>query len=466
MAQSILQPAVGYFRVSTDRQETSIPDQRQAVVAHAAKHGYRLIREYCDDGISGDDTPKRAAFLKMMRDAQDLGDFQVILCWDQDRLGRFDSIEAGYWLKPLRDAGVRLETIAQGRIDWEDFAGRLIYTVQQEGKHAFLRDLSRNVTRGHLNAARQGLWQGGPVPYGYAVVKADQRLVPGSPEQVETVQWLFNTYAETSTSIRALTEQLNQRGVPGPTGGLWLDGTVHRVLTRPVYQGDMVWGRRVEGKYFSVRGGEVTVRKGRRGVRELVPEAEWTVKRDTHPALVDRETFEKVRRRLAANQGNTTPIRAAGNFLFSRLLFCGNCGAVMRGSSKHELVDKQGRVLRKYICGSYHARGRMVCSCNTVVESMILGAVVHKLKGWFTDPANRASLEEEIRRQLSRVPADDAGKLKSARTRLAELERIIRKGPHVCCRCPRIWPARWFRSFGSGRLSATSSRPKLLASML
>ena len=52
---------------------------------------------------------------------------EAVLCWDQDRFGRFDPLEAGYWIKPLRDAGIRLETVAQGRIDWEDFAGRIIF---------------------------------------------------------------------------------------------------------------------------------------------------------------------------------------------------------------------------------------------------------------------------------------------------------------------------------------------------
>ena len=59
---------------------------------------------------------------------------------------------------------MRLETVAQGKIDWNDFAGRLIYMVQQEGKHAYLRDLSRNVTRGFFNAAKDGRGGTGGLP--------------------------------------------------------------------------------------------------------------------------------------------------------------------------------------------------------------------------------------------------------------------------------------------------------------
>src|SRR5262249_28096710 len=156
-------------------------------------------------------TEKRLQFQKMLNDAKEVGDFQVILCWDQDRFGRFDPLEAGYWVKPLRDVGVRLETVAQGKIDWEDFSGRLLYVVQQEGKHAYLRDLSRNVMRGMRKSAAEGKRQGGRRPYGYKVVS--QRLVPGDPKEIEVVKWLFHTYAWTDTSLRALVNDLNRRGI-------------------------------------------------------------------------------------------------------------------------------------------------------------------------------------------------------------------------------------------------------------
>ena len=55
-------PACMYLRVSTDKQETSIADQRQALRAYAKEHRYRIVREYVDDGISGDDTRSRVAF--------------------------------------------------------------------------------------------------------------------------------------------------------------------------------------------------------------------------------------------------------------------------------------------------------------------------------------------------------------------------------------------------------------------
>src|SRR4051794_16227815 len=215
MADGIV-PAVAYYRMSTDRQEASIPTQREAVEKLARQRGYVVVREYLDEGISGDDTERRLAFRRMIDDAGRLADFDAVLCWDQDRFGRFDPLEAGYWIKPLRDAGVWLETVAQGRIDWENFAGRIVYAVQQEGKHAFLRDLSRVVTRSMLRAAREGLWNGGIPPYGYDV--RDKRLTPGDPRRVAVLRRIFEDYGRRGMTLRALTHALNDEGVPSPGG--------------------------------------------------------------------------------------------------------------------------------------------------------------------------------------------------------------------------------------------------------
>ncbi|MBA3315633.1 MAG: recombinase family protein, partial [Planctomycetaceae bacterium] len=145
-----------------------------------------MIRDYRDEGISGDATEKRTAFRKMMTDCS-RGEFNAILAWDIDRFGRFDAIEAGYWIKPMRDAGVRLVTIGQGEIDFDDFAGRIVYSVQAEAKHSFLRDLARNIVRGQLAKASRGEWTSGSRPLGYRVAE-NARLIPSDAADVALVR--------------------------------------------------------------------------------------------------------------------------------------------------------------------------------------------------------------------------------------------------------------------------------------
>ena len=109
-------PAVAYMRMSSDKQETSPKQQRDAIEACAEQRGYRITDWYVDEGISGDATEKRLQFQRMISDAAH-SRWKFIIVWNQDRFGRFNSLEAGHWVYPLVQAGVSLVTTDQGVID-------------------------------------------------------------------------------------------------------------------------------------------------------------------------------------------------------------------------------------------------------------------------------------------------------------------------------------------------------------
>jgi DNA invertase Pin-like site-specific DNA recombinase len=403
MAERIL--AVAYYRMSNDKQETSIKDQRTAVEELARKSGYKIVREYRDEGISGDNTEKRAGFLRMLADVSGRGDFRAILCWDVDRFGRFDAIEGGYYVKPLRDAGVYMHTNGQGRIDWSDFAGRIVYSVTQEGKNAYLKDLSRNVTRGMLAKAKRGEWLGGKVPYGYRLNADTKRLEPGDPAEVETVRHLFREYLTRDVGLKTLARELDERGVPAPglsrnDGGpaMWTVATVRNILTRPTYCGDTVWNRHPGGAYHGVNNGEVAVHTGAKRKQRRNPRAEWIVFENTHDAIVDRATFDRARRKLTTRQeGSSSPNPSAG-FLFTGLLKCSRCGWPMHGQTQ-TTGGKSPRSYRRYVCGKYDRHRRRGCTSNHVQERDVLDVVLATLERAFLAPDKLSALRAEIERQ-------------------------------------------------------------------
>jgi site-specific DNA recombinase len=439
-------PAVAYYRMSTGRQEASIPEQRTAVATLARDKGYRIIREYMDEGISGDDTERRTGFRRMLADAGHLGDFAAVLCWDQDRFGRFDPLEAGYWIKPLRDAGIYLETVGQGRINWADFAGRIVYAVQQEGKNAFLRDLSRTVVRSMLARAKRGEWLGGRVPYGYRL-NQHRRLEPGEPAAVEVVRWLFREYLGRDIGLATLARELNDRGVPAPgpsrnagyaRPALWTPTTVRKVLTRPTYLGHSVWNRRHSGAYHGVWAGEVAVTsKPRRSTRENAPE-EWVVFENTHQPLVDLATFERVRQKLTARrEGCSSPARS-GAFLFTGLLRCARCGWTMHGQTQRKGNDAR-RTYRRYTCGRYIAYRRRGCHSNVVQERAVLDVVLGTLRDVFLAPKNLAALAAEIARQERQERAGSEATAAALDRRIAALTAKIDAGMERWLTAPPEW---------------------------
>ena len=421
--------AVAYYRMSSDKQEKSIPEQVKAVERYAAENGFEILRDYLDESISGDATERRAAFLQMREDCK-LGEFEVILCWDQDRFGRFDQIDAGYWIKPIRDAGVRLATVAQGEIDWETFEGNIVFAVNTGAKHAFLRDLSRNVIRGHVAGALEGKWGGGHVPYGYAL--QDGRLVTGDAAEIKIIRWLFREYLD-GDSLRGLAEKLNVRGVPSPyasrqvrstakkrPSGKWSVSTVQSILTRQLYTGTYVWNQEAQGKYHRVNDGQATrVKRGDR--RGLNDESEWVVIPNNHPALIDESVFEEVQRRLSQRKGRSSPHRNGGNFIFTGLLRCDHCGSAMHGGTEG------GR--QYYTCSGYRMRGASFCQRYAVNQREITGIIVAKVQDVFLKPSNVARLRKAMMRQVDgKSHKADLKRLKGQQGSLnAKLEKAIRR---------------------------------------
>lgn len=404
--------AVAYYRMSTDRQEDSIDRQRSQVELYAARHGYRIIEDYADEGIAGDEEGKRKAFIRMLDDAAKKK-FKVILCDDKDRFGRFDSISYGYYVKPLRDVGVRLETCAQGCIDWSSFAGRITDAILQEAKKIESQATSRRVMTRMLLMAKAGKWLGGPAPYGYDLVADAQlgkRLVPGDPQAVEGVQLMFHLYGERGCSLDAVASELFKRGILPPKSPhrkakgatTWNKTTLRAILRNRKYLGDMPWNVGHEGKYSEFRSGMVQTSDTRLEKRSVNPVDDWIIATSTHEPLVSRAIFEKVQRRLTENQKRTTPKKhSAIEHVLTGLLICGRCGYVMTGSSTTD-----GK--RYYRCSRYHQEGKQACFHNSVMEEKLLVAIVRKLKGVFLDPKNRKKIREEARRQAATTTDDNA----------------------------------------------------------
>ena len=410
--------AVLYLRMSDGRQERSIADQRAELLAYAKKQGYRILREYTDSGISGDDTRRRAGFLRMREDAQK-GEFQVMLSWDQDRFGRFDPIEGGYWILPFRNAGVRLETIAQGRIDWNDFAGRLLYLVQQEAKHAYLRDLSRNVLRGQVAKARDGRGADGSAPYGYRL-EDDRRVIV--PKEAAVVRRIFEEYLS-GKAIRGVAASLNADGIPSPRGKQWRASTIRSLLVNKKYTGDFVWGKYAAGYYYGTNEGEIIPRQ-KTDKRQCTSPIEHA---DCFEAIVDRKLFEAVQRRLKRQRRDTSPLHQKDRrFMLTGLLKCGHCGYAMIGY--HWSRKKTGERLKMYTCSSHHFQGKKVCTRNTISEASLVDCVVRIIRQRYLSSENLDRLRKAIHQQQAQnspLEPVDADRIKK---RLAELNRQIDNG--------------------------------------
>ena len=90
--------AVAYYRhAAQDRQENSIPIQREQVHKWAEKNGVEIIQEFAGPGRSGLTVEGRPAFTEMMDGwVKKRHDFQYVLCLDVSRWCRSIDLAAQY----------------------------------------------------------------------------------------------------------------------------------------------------------------------------------------------------------------------------------------------------------------------------------------------------------------------------------------------------------------------------------
>ena len=154
--------------------------------------------------------------------------------------------------------------------------------------------------------------------------------------------------------------------------------SVSTILKNRMYCGDMVQGRsRV--KSYKVH------------VQEAVPESEWYIVENTHQAIIDRDTFDKVQR-LLLRDTRTVP-QAKKLYLFSGFLKCADCGRAMSRS-------KVGGVVY-YYCRTYKDQSKTACSRHTIRHDQLETAVLYAVRQQIYLAADPTALLE----QIDRAPA-------------------------------------------------------------
>jgi DNA invertase Pin-like site-specific DNA recombinase len=147
-----------YLRVSTAGQ--TVENQRLELTEVAERHGWKVVAEFADEGISGakgrDQRPRFDAMCKAIVRRE----FDVVVTWSVDRLGRSLQDLVGF-LSEVHAAGVDLYLHQQG-IDTTTPAGKAMFQMMgvfAEFERAMIQE---RVHAGLKRAAAEGKFPGRP----------------------------------------------------------------------------------------------------------------------------------------------------------------------------------------------------------------------------------------------------------------------------------------------------------------
>lgn len=369
-----------YLRFSSERQtEQSIEGQLRDCIAYCKRKSFRIVAIYVDRATTArKDVEKRVHFQEMISDsAHHLWNFVVV--WKLDRFARNREDSAVFKMR-LRKNGVRVKSATETIS--ENPEGIILESVLEGIAEYYSADLSQKITRGLRESAMKGHSVGGHVPLGYKI--EDHRLVI-NPATAHIVQEAFQLYAN-GESMAEICRIFNSKGYRTAKNSEFNRSSFKSMFKNVRYIGTYI--------YKDIK------------------------KENAIPAIIDKDLFETVQRRLSLAADAPARGKAKVDYLLSGKLFCGHCGATMNGESG---TSKTGAIHNYYTC--YSRKRRKGCDKKPLKKDFIERIVAQDAMALLTNDV----IEELADMAMSQADRDlkENTRIPELSTRLTEIEQGI-----------------------------------------
>ena len=368
-----------YARVSSEKQaekDLSIASQIKELREYARKNDYDIYDEFIDEAESAL-TDNRPAFQRMIALAKQKDKpFDIILVWKFSRFARsrHDSLT---YKTLLKKRGISLISINE-KID-DSPMGFVLEGMIELIDEFYSINLSQDTIRGLRENASRGFYNGTP-PFGYQLKKvkegtAERSKLEINETQAPIIKSIFTMYLE-GKGIKEIAKTLNSQGHKTNKKKAWYNSSISYILKNEVYMGTLLYGRRSRNNRFNQKKDIIRVE-------------------DSHPAIIDKETFVKVQELTRLRRPEIQhPREVNSRYLLSGLLYCGKCNHKMVGASA-----KSGRNFY-YACSNYYKRGKQACDAKMINKEMLEKAIVEQIKKHIITEKNLQELLSIIKEEI------------------------------------------------------------------
>ena len=339
-----------YIRLSRedgDKQESeSIGNQRKILQRYIKENNLTLIKEYVDDGVSGT-TFDRPGFNQMLQDIENKN-INMVITKDLSRLGR-DYITVGeYTEKYFPKKNIRYVALTDGIDTYLDSTNNDITPFKAIINDMYAKDVSKKIRVVYKEKQKNGEYLCSTTAYGYKKHPSIKNKLIIDEQVKSVVEKIFDMYANGYGSSE-IVNYLNSNKYLSPSGyrktGIvqdenktqydWNEVTLCNMLKNEVYIGNTVQNKKSVISY--------KVKK----IRTVEKENQIRVD-NTHEAIIDKETFEKVQC-IIGKRGTNTKLKY--DYLLRGLLYCYHC------KRKLQIVLKKNSKSHPYIvCSDYKIR--------------------------------------------------------------------------------------------------------------
>lgn len=315
-----------YIRLSREDEDKtheseSISNQKSLLLQYTKENNLKVYDMYIDDGYSGTNF-NRPNFNRLIKDIE-LGKINMVITKDMSRLGR-DYIGTGNLIeKYFPEHNVRYIAITDNIDTFLDSSNNDIAPFKAIMNDMYAKDISKKIKSSLKAKQKEGKWVGSKTPFGYIKDTNNKNHLIIEEEQAHIVKRIYNMCLD-GLSFYKISKELTNEGIKTPAQyyeykwrsnynckyGMWHSKTIYDILTNRIYTGDTVQNKRTKVNYK---------------IKKIIKNkpSQYIVVENTHEAIIDKEMFYEVQKRIPKNVGRS---EKKETHLLDGLLYCGDCG--------------------------------------------------------------------------------------------------------------------------------------------
>ena len=321
---------------SGENESESIQNQKSILTSYSVNNNWDIYKIYCDEDYTGSDN-NRPEWKQMLKDAENKK-FNIILFKTQSRFsGDMEMVER-YIHGVFLEWGVRFIGLVDNA-DTDVKGNKKSRQINSLINEWYLEDLSENIKSVFKNKMQNGEYLGTYPPYGYEKDTKIKNHLVIDKESSEIVKMIFNWSIEGYGAAK-IARMLNDKNIPNPRklqeikglkkikmyddneNGKWITTSIGDILHNQVYCGDVVQNKKNKLSYK---------------IKKIVnvPKEDCIIIKNTHEAIIDRETFDYVQKNLTSKRKSTGTGKV---HILSGKVFCYYCDKPMQknhGTSKN-----------------------------------------------------------------------------------------------------------------------------------
>lgn len=265
----------------------------------------------------------------------------------------------------------------------------------------YAKDISKKIWTSLQRKKEAGYAVGNDAPYGYIRNPVTKRNEI-DPEAAFYVQLIFQ-WELMGVPIFEIARRMTLLQVPTPrewhrkmvegkevlTCKKWGVTTIRHILENQTYVGDTINNKSTQ-KLFAGQ-----------DKRDL-PKEQWYVAKNTHPAIIARDDFEKVQKILDKNRAAFHTVRAKSEQIrteyqndLAGMVFCADCGRPMEFERLPHGAEESKKVCY-YICKARQADDK--CIGHQITEKLLKALLMDQLHLFITQLSDRRKVVEELRK--------------------------------------------------------------------